>query len=242
MEPDVIWKAFILCKELTLSGSYIYNGLKVFDEMETFYYEEEIFEFLYAISVGIERLQKIAIILKENIVPTKQAEFEKSLITHNHLELMKRITKTESKGISSLSNKLLQLLSKFYKLWRYDRFSLSDYRNHDKEKAAFIDFIEKELNTHIVNEPLITTHNDIRYKKFVGRTIGKITDYLYEIIKRESARLNVYTYEIRIHTKAYKIFIHKQYDFINEDVFWKELLIYILNNSNNSRILELYKT
>ena len=47
------WKTSSLCKELALSGSYIYNGLKSYDEMETFIHVEEIFEFLYSISQNI---------------------------------------------------------------------------------------------------------------------------------------------------------------------------------------------
>ena len=242
MDSIQFWKNFNLGKELALSGSYIYNGLKSFDEMETFYYEEEIFEFLYAISVGIERLQKIAIILKENIMSSGQQDFEKSLITHNHLELMKRITKTEKIDVSSLSYDFLQLLSKFYNSWRYDRYSLSDFYNYDKEKVAFILFLEKHLNVKIDNKGVIFTSNERNYKKFIGRTIGKIVDFLYEIIKRESKRLNLYTYEIRTYTKAFKIFIRKEYDFLAEDIFWKELLIYILNNVNNNEYLDLYKS
>jgi len=240
MKKTEYWKT-ILCKELALSGSYIYNGLKTFDEMESFYYEEEIFEFLYAISIGIERLQKIAIILKENIPPDEQQDFEKGLITHNHLELMKRITMTEQKDISSLSYDFLQLLSKFYKSWRYDRFSFSTIEQPDKEKQAFISFIEKYLNIRINNDVLFVSSNEVNYKRFIGRTIGKIVDYLYEIIKRECSRLNIYTYEIRIDTKAFKIFIRKEYDFINEDIFWKELLIYILHNVDDNDFLQFYK-
>jgi hypothetical protein len=241
MDTVQYWKTN-LCKELSLSGSYIYNGLKVFDDMEVFYYEEEIFEFLYAISVGIERLQKTAIILKENVPPDRQKEFEKELKTHNHLELMKRITKTEQKDVSSLSYAFLQLLAKFYKTWRYDRYILSDNFHYDKEKQALIAFIEKHLKIEIRNEILNTTPNDIKYKRFVGRTVGKIISYLYEIIKRESCKLNVFTYEIRVHTKAYKIFVRKEYDFINEDIFWKELLIYILNNVDNNEYLGIYRS
>ena len=236
------WKNFNLGKELALAGSYVYNGLKSFDEMETFYYVEEIFEFLYSLSVGIERLQKISIILKENVTPDKQFDFEKSLITHNHLELMKRITKTEKNDVSSLSYEFLQLLSKFYNSWRYDRYSISDFLNYDKEKVAFVSFVEKNLKVKIDNEALFVTRNDVRYKKFIGRTVGKIVDYLYEVIKRESYRLNLYTYEIRIDTKANKIFMRKEYDFISEDIFWKELLIYILHNIETNKYLEFYKS
>jgi hypothetical protein len=241
MDSVQYWKTN-LCKELSLSGSYIYNGLKTFDDMEVFYYEEEIFEFLYAISVGVERLQKIAIIIKENVPLDKQKEFEKELMTHNHLELMKRIIMTEQKDISSLSYYFLQLLTNFYKTWRYDRYNLSDNSHYDKEKQALIAFIEKYLKKEIKNEMLNITPNDIKSKRFIGRTVGKIIAYLYEIIKRESCKLNVFTYEIRVHTKAHKIFVRKEYDFINEDIFWKELLIYILNNVDNSEYLRLYKS
>jgi hypothetical protein len=242
MDDILLWKNFSLGKELSLAGSYIYNGLKTFDEMENFYHEEDIFEFLYAISIGTERLEKIVITLKEDIPPDKQNDFEKTLITHNNLELMKRVTKNEDKDVSSLSYEFLQLLSKFYKSWRYDRFSLSDFRDFGKEKKAFIEFMEKNLKIKIDNDSLIVTQNITRYKKFIGRTIGKIIEYLYEIVKRESSRLNIYTYEIRINTKAWKIFIKKEYDFTNEDVFWKELLLYILHDPDNSRVLEVYRS
>jgi hypothetical protein len=241
MEAQSFWQNFNLGIELSLSGNFLYNGLKSFDEMKTFYYEEDIFEFLYSISVGIERLQKTAIILKEDIAKDQQKKFEKSLISHNHLDLMKRITKTEKQDVSSLNFALLQLLGKFYKSWRYDRFSISDYKNYSKEKMAFIDFLEKYLEIEIKNEPFDCTSNNDRIKKFIGRNVGKIVDYLYSIIKREAFRLNLYTDEIRINTKAFKIFTLKQYNFINENIFWKELLVYILHNAEQNPLLKLYK-
>lgn len=241
MEAEAFWKSFNLCKELTLSGSYIYDGLKTFNDMESFQFEEEIFEFLYNISVGIERLQKIAIILKEEVTPENQEEFEKGLITHNHMELMKRLRKGELKKLSTIHNEFLSLLSVFYKSWRYDRFSISDYKNYDKEKKAFIGFVEKFLSIKIEEDYLLTTPNDIRIKRFIGRSIGKIVEYLYEIIVRESIRLNVYTYEVRVDSKAYKIFLRKEYDFLKEEILWKELLVFILNKVNENDILSIYK-
>jgi len=67
-EKEFFWKNIRLGTELQISGSFIYNSLSIFDQMETFYYEEECFEFLYNLSVGIERLMKICIILIENDV------------------------------------------------------------------------------------------------------------------------------------------------------------------------------
>ena len=53
--PEYFWKNFRLGTELQVSGSFIYNALYFFDQMECFNNEEEIFEFLYSLSVGIER-------------------------------------------------------------------------------------------------------------------------------------------------------------------------------------------
>jgi hypothetical protein len=66
MDASTFWKNFNLGTELQVSGNFIYNSLSIFDKMETFYHEEEIFEFLYNLSVGIERLLKINVILIEH--------------------------------------------------------------------------------------------------------------------------------------------------------------------------------
>ena len=89
--PEYFWKNFRLGTELQISGSFIYNALYFFDQMEHFCNDEEIFEFLYNTSVGLERLEKIAIILLEHDSSMDQEEFEKTLITHSHLELLDRI-------------------------------------------------------------------------------------------------------------------------------------------------------
>ena len=74
------WKNFKLGTELQVSGSFIYNGLYCLDQMETFGFEEEVFEFLYLLSIGIERLQKIVLIIHEKIEDKTVKLFEKHLI------------------------------------------------------------------------------------------------------------------------------------------------------------------
>ncbi|MCB1195609.1 hypothetical protein KDK77_05435, partial [bacterium] len=93
MDKKYFWKNFNLGTELRLSGNFIYNGLKTFNDMHNLDYEEEIFEFLYNIAVGIERLEKILIILIEHNNTSNQKEFENSLKNHNHLYLLNRIRK-----------------------------------------------------------------------------------------------------------------------------------------------------
>lgn len=240
MDKISYWKSLNLCKEVSLAGILIYNGLKAFDEMDSFQNEEEIFDFLYNISVGIERLEKITLILKEDIDIEKIQEFEQSLKTHNHIELMNRIIETK-KTFNDIQNNFLHLLTNFYKNWRYDRYSLNDYQNYDKEKQAFINFLEKHYQLKIQNELFNVTQNNDKIKKAIGKCIGKIVTFLYEQIKLYSHLNNVFTYEVRYNSKAYKIFIKKEFDFILENKLWKEILVYILNNQDND-YLNFYKS
>jgi len=230
MNKEQYWKNFNLGIELQLSGNFIYDGLYLFDQLEHFYYEEDIFEFLYLISVGIERLLKIGIILIEHSENTNQEELEKSLITHNHLELITRIKKNRHLNLSVPHNDFLQLLSRFYKSFRYDRFNIKSFYESDKEKKALIKYLEKHLNIKIEVNDIFVSPNQLRYKKFIGRTIGKITEQLYTLISSEANRLNIYTYEIRSLSKSYKIFMEKDYTFENERLLQKEILLYLLKN------------
>lgn len=240
MDKISYWKSFNLCKEVSLAGIFIYNGIKTFDEMDSFHNEEEIFDFFYNIAVGIERLEKIALILKEKIEIEKIQEFERSLKTHNHIELMNRIV--EGKVVfNDTQTAFLCLLKNFYKNWRYDRYSVNDCKSCDKEKQALIVFLEKHYNLQINDEIFNTTQNSDRIKKSLGKCIGKIVIYLYEQIKEYSHQNNVFTYEVKYNSKAYKIFIRQEFDFILENKLWKEVLVYILNNQDNE-YLNFYKS
>src|SRR5436190_19047820 len=93
MRSTQAWKNFNLGQELSVSGAFIYNGLRRFHEMRALDNTDEIFEVLYNLSVGLERLLKIAVVLLEHNETTNQDRLEKSLRTHNHLDLLQRVTK-----------------------------------------------------------------------------------------------------------------------------------------------------
>lgn len=230
MDREQYWKNFNLGIELQLSGNFLYDGLYLFDQLEHFHNEEDIFEFLYLISVGIERLSKIGIILIEHSEETDQEMLEKSLITHNHLDLISRIKKNRTLKLSVAHNDFLQLLSQFYKSFRYDRFSLKSFNESDKEKKALIKYLEKHLSVKIDGDGLFVSPNELRFKKFIGKIIGKITAQLYDLISTEASKLNIYTYEIRTYSKSYKIFLEKDYTFEKERLLQKEILLYLLKN------------
>lgn len=240
MDRQTWWKNFSLGTELQISGSFIYNGLYQFDQLKGFYHEEEIFEFIYNLAVGIERLMKVNIILLEHNSDSDQEEFEQSLKTHNHLELLKRIKKGNQLNLGKIHNDFLQLLSKFYKSMRYDRFNLVSTNNIAPERKEFIDFLEKHLKIKISVEGFGATPNDKRIKKFIGKTVGKITTELYNLLCESARGLNINTYEVRTYSKAFKIFLCKDFTFEKENVLRRELLLYITNPNIESNFKLLF--
>lgn len=241
MDSSTFWKNFNLGTELQVSGSFIYNGLLIFDEMETFYHEEEIFEFLYNISVGIERLLKISVILIEHTNELDQSTFFKSIRNHNHQKLLKSISNKYKLKESKSKNAFIQLLNNFYNKLRYDRYTNNDSINNNKEKKSLINFLEKYLKIKISNEFLSVSQNDRVIKQFIGKVMKSIVAEQYEIIRKEASRLNIYTYEIRSNSKAYKIFIMEQFTFDFENRIQKELFIKFLANNNNSSLIAFTK-
>lgn len=230
MTHTEFWKNFHLGTELQISGTFIYNSLYSFDRMTSFYFEEECFEFLYNSSVGFERLLKIVIVLSEHTENTEQQSFEKSLITHNHLELFNRIKIKHNINFSDVHIQFLQMLSDFYKSSRYDRFGLQSIYNHKSSKNLLTSFFEKHLKIKILAEMPFSTEIDDGIREFIGRTIGKISQVLYKLVEELGGQLNIYTYEITYDTKSYKIFICKDFTFENERKLRKELLIAFLHN------------
>lgn len=223
-----LWKNFSLGTELDISGVFLYNGLYKFDQMESFYYKEECFEFLYNVSIGFERLFKIAVILIEHNETTNQEKFEKELITHNLPLLIDRIRKIRKLSVTKQQFMFLSLLSNFYKSLRYSRYNKSSVRKDKTERQLLIDFISEELKIDINVEIMNTTLIDKRIRNFICRLISKLTENVYKIISDESYRLGTYTYEIRYDSKAYKIFIEKEFDFENEHIMQREVFLYLL--------------
>lgn len=227
-EKDFFWKNFRLGTELQNSGTFIYNGIFHLDNIEYFIHEEDCFEFLYNISVGIERLQKIVIVLFEHENVESQEEFEKSLKTHNHLKLLQRIKAKYQLNFGSTHNKFLELLSSFYNSVRYERFNISSVYKPSQDKEKLVEFILSELNVKLTEGPSNVLENTEQVKNFLGRLIKKITISLYELIRRETSRLGIFTHEIRYNSKAFKVFIEQEFDFKNERLMQREVLLFLL--------------
>lgn len=231
MRPDEYWKNFNLGTELDIAGRFLYNGLRTFHEMKNFASEEDAFEFLYNLAVGVERILKIAVILTEHDEKADQNAFEESLITHSHQELVRRLKKNHQIDLAPVHNEFISILSKFYKSHRYGRYSLASIAAPAQEREDLVAFLEKYLSTKIDTKSMFgVTINDRQYRKFMGRVVSKIVLPVFEIIKTEARRLNLYTYEIEYLSKASKIFQRQSFDFEDEDILQVELMAYFISD------------
>lgn len=241
MNPANFWKNFKLGEEISVSGTFIYNGLRRYHEMKCLDFTEELFEFLYNLSVGFERLLKIAVVLYEHSDLVEQNELEKSLITHNHLELLARLKNHVQINFGKPQIELLSLLSIFYKSHRYDRFSLSSVYDGKKESRAILSWIGKHLQIEFPEKSSIFgTTNEDRYRKFVRKTTLSVSKALYNIIKEQASAINLYTYELRHGSKAESVFL-REIDISDEDVLWKELLIFFMNTESSSGYIKFLR-
>jgi hypothetical protein len=242
MRSTEAWKNFNLGQELSVSGTFIYNGLRRFHEMRILNNTDEIFEVLYNLSVGLERLLKIAVVLLEHTETTDQNKLEKSLITHNHLDLLQRVTKRAQVNLGGPHKEFLALLGTFYKTIRYDRFTISSVYDPDKERDELCGFLGKHLHVNLErSSSMFPTHNDARYREFLRKLVTKISSALYEVVRTTASDLNLYTYELRDGSRAQTIFIGRA-NLPSEEVLWKELLVFFMNTESSSGLLEFLRT
>lgn len=242
MNEHQTWKNFNLGDELSIPGALIYNGLRQFHEMQTLDNLDKIFELLYDLSVGLERLLKIAVVLIEYKDDSDQEELKKSLITHNHLELLNRVRTTCKLNLGPPHNEFLSLLETFYKSFRYDRFMLSSVYDTEREKKAIYGFLSKHLGVEIqISSSYCTVRNEARYRKFIRGIVTKISCAIYEVVQDKASELSLYTYEVRRGSKAHTVFLG-QADLASEEVLWKKLLVFFINTKSSSGYLDVLRS
>lgn len=242
MNPAEFWQNFQLGAEQEIAANFIYDGLRNLHEMDTLSMETEVFPVLYDLSVGLERLFKVVVVLLEFNQNTDVDALEKSLITHNHLELLKRVREKADINLGSAHTALLDLLTKFYKTHRYDRFTLQSVYDLSKDKKALHAFLHKHLQID-VTEDIFGLDNSLRVKRFIGRTVKKITKQLYAIVQNEAFAKNIYTYEISSSSsKAAKILWgNDDILFEDEDRAMVEIFMF-LQKTKDSSLMDFTKS
>jgi len=242
MTPTEFWQNFQLGAEQEIACNFIYDGLRNLHEMDTLSLETEVFPVLYDLSVGLERLLKVVVVLLEFDEHTDVGALEKSLITHNHLELLNRVREKADINLGDAHTELLNLLAKFYKTHRYDRFSLQSVYDLSKDKKALHTFLHKHLQIE-VTEGIFGVSNSLQVKRFIGRVIKKITKQLYAIVQKEAMAKNIYTYEISSSSsKAAKVLWgNDDILFEDEDMAMVEIFIFLMK-TKDSGLIDLIRT
>ena len=243
MKPEEWWKNFALGLELDVAGTFIFNGVKRLDEVESFYHPTDVFEIMYNLSVGIERLLKVAIVLIEHDNQADMEEFEKSLITHDVIGLASRVNEVYDLNLSGVHTELLSLLSKFYKSHRYGRFSISSIPGIKEEQRMFLEYLHKHLQIEIPHEnSFIPVFNTDQIRKFVGKIVNKIARDSFSAIGKKATELNIYTDDLRGDSKAIRVFYGERLDFIDERIKKKEILLFLMNPERTGDHLDLIRS
>lgn len=236
------FKNFNLGKEIDLAGSFAYNALSILNMEDNVYQNDQIFLFLYNTAVSVERLQKCVLFIYGNYDETSITDFAASLKSHDHQMLQSRITEITHKKLSAEQNSLLMLLSGFYLNGRYANYSFGDKFDC---KSQLEEFVKKNYDASMVepnflgNDTIITESA----KERIGRTLGKLLSYYYDIIKEKSRALNLYTYELRSGSSAEKVFLNtfpkKSVQAISqtERNALAELIVYLINTTDNTGYL-----
>jgi len=243
MNPEEWWKNFALGLELDASGTFVYNGIRLLHEAANLHHAADVFEILYNISVGIERLLKVAIVLVEHDPEADILSLEKSLVTHSSIALADRLAARRSLRLASIHREFLSLLSQFYSVHRYHRFSFSSIRDIDEERRLFVAFVCKHLQiAHPKRDDLIPFQNTDVIRKFVGKVVRGICVQAFRVVRERAAEMHIYTYELRIDSKAMRVFHGQRLDLIDEDLKRRELLLFLMNPSSGGPHIELLRS
>lgn len=242
---DKIWKYknFNMGTELDIAGEFIYDGIHTLYQLHNVDEPVKLFSFLYHTSVGLERLQKIILVLFEDEITRDVEAFEKGLITHSHIELSKRINEKTEFKMNKRENEFLALIANFYKSARYNRFNISgkEFDEIRLIKEYILKYIpEEKIERHFITNEINVTDS---IKTLFGRVIGNISKKYYKLVCEGCRLNNTYTYELRSGSKAEKVFYsntnkNSLYDQkINESIVLKEFLVYLRNTSDSSAFL-----
>lgn len=243
MTPEEWWKNFALGMEIDVAGTFIYNGIRSLHELQALNHPVDSFEVLYSLSVGIERLLKVAIILIEHSDHIDIEKFEESLISHSTIDLANRVDAQRSLALADVHREFLSLLSKFYKSHRYGRYSLSAVPDIFQEKVDFLRFVAKHLNIQLdLDNELSSIQNTNQIRKFVGKVVKKVCYETFRVVRQRACELNIYTTEIRGDSKALKVFYGERLDFLDEDIKKKELLHYLISEKASGDHIDLLRS
>lgn len=157
---ELFRESVVMANELDVAGEFIYAAIDKFNKMNNFDQVGDNFFFLYHLAVGIERVQKILLVIINDVERDEIEDFLEKIKSHNHMMLHGKIKEKVNISFSKEQNDLLSLLSTFYNAERYARFDFFSY-----------DFRDRDLLTEYVQ----------KYYKLIEEEARKRNIYCYEL-------------------------------------------------------------
>jgi hypothetical protein len=238
-----------MVNELNIAGEFIYDGIDALNRMSTMDEIPLLFSFLYHVSVGIERIQKIILVLFELDEHDDYQAFEKSMISHSHIDLNRRIKEQCSFFTSTpRENAFLAVLSQFYITARYSRFNVG--KEYDQERRLISEYIQNNLASerierHFFTGQIIVNHD---VKELFGRVIGSLAKKYYCAVREGCEKTSTFSYELQPNSKAERIFYSTEQknslyrEKINESIAFKEFLVYFRNTSDSNPFIRFIES
>lgn len=241
---ELFKESVVMANELDVAGEFIYAAIDKFNRMNNFDQVGDNFFFLYHLAVGIERVQKILLVIINDVGRGEIKNFLEKIKSHDHKMLHGKIKEKVNISFSKEQNDLLSLLSKFYNAERYARY---DFFSYDfKDRDLLIEYVQKYCKGISFDYSLCkkTPLNTDEVKEFFGRVIGRLCKKYYKAIEQESRNRNIYCYELRYNSAAERVFggnedkdsYQKKID--REKRAIKELLLYLRSPREMNKFFE----
>lgn len=241
---ELLKESVVMANELDVAGEFIYAAIDKFNKMNNFDQVGDNFFFLYHLAVGIERVQKILLVIINDVERDEIEDFLEEIKSHNHMMLHGKIKEKVNISFSKEQNDLLNLLSEFYNAERYARFNFFSYNFKDRDLLT--EYVQKYCKNISFDYSLCkkTPLNTDEVKEFFGRVIGRLCQKYYKLIEEESRNRNIYCYELRYNSAAERVFCgnedkgsyQKKID--KEKRAIKELLLYLRSPQEMNKFIE----
>lgn len=243
-EDGMFRKSVMMATELNVAGEFIYSAIEKINKMVHFDNVWDVFYFLYHLSVGIERVQKILLVICNDISEDEMEPFLESIKSHNHAMLHGKVKEKIKINTSKEQMELLNLLSTFYREERYKRFDFLNYNYEDRD--LLINYVKKNCGEISYDYSLCkaTPLNTDKVKEHFGRVIGRLCQKYYKAIVEESRSRNIYCYELQYDSAAERVFYCEEKDgsyqrkMEREKRAIKELLIYLRSPQAYNKFFE----
>ena len=101
---ELLKESVVMANELDVAGEFIYAAIDKFNKMNNFDQVGDNFFFLYHLAVGIERVQKILLVIINDVERDEIEDFLEKIKSHNHMMLHGKIKEKVNISFSKEQN------------------------------------------------------------------------------------------------------------------------------------------